>query len=420
MHVASQARLPSSSCDHDPASGASFRILVADDEAPVRRVLDHYLARAGHCVTTAADGLEAWERFQESPFPVVLSDIKMPRMDGIELLERVRAVRPSTEVVLITGFGETGVVIEALRRGASNFIEKPFSGEELLRQMEPAFHRCALALETARLEREVADLREREERDRRMLALGRLVSGISHEIHNPLMFAKGNAEILEDFCRRACAAAREGRPPDPRATEEMRTVLHDLRCGLDRIESMVRTLQTFGGRPASPRALVRLSDLMAAALRAALPDKPPGVELRVEAPPEAVVVEVNEAEMEICFASLLTNAFETSRFGGTLVRFTTRELPYPTRDFSGFVEVVVQDDGPGIPRGILDEVFTPFFTTKEGGTGLGLSIAYEAAKRNGAQVEIESDEGRGATVTVRLPFHRREQPPADSGARPEA
>ncbi len=415
MHVAAPDPRPSHPPTH--ACGASFRVLVADDEAPVRRVLEHYLARAGHSVTTAADGLEAWERFQEEPFPVILSDIKMPRMGGIELLERVRAVRPSTEVVLVTGFGETGLVIEALRRGASNFIEKPFSGEELLRQMEPAFHRCALAIETARLEREVAELREREERDRRMVALGRLLSGMSHEIHNPLMFAKGNAEILEDFCRRACASAREGRAPDPQALEEMHTVLHDLRHGLDRIESMVRTLQTFGGRPASPRARVRLADLMGTALRMALPGKPPEIELRVEPPPETVVVEVNEADMESCLVSLLTNAFETSRFGGTLVRFATREIPYATRNFSGFIEVVVEDDGPGIPRGIVDEVFTPFFSTKEGGTGLGLSIAYEAAKRCGAQVEIESDEGRGATVTVRLPFHRQEalRPRAPSG-----
>ncbi len=412
MHTAAQAPRPFPPPHDHSAPGASFRILVADDEAPVRRVLEHYLARAGHRVTTAADGLDAWERFQERPFPVVLSDIKMPRMGGIELLERVRAVRPSTEVVLITGFGETRLVIEALRRGASNFIEKPFSAEELLRQMEPAFHRCALAIETARLEREVAELREREERDRRMVALGRLLSGMSHEIHNPLMFAKGSAEILDDFCRRACAGAREGRPPDPQALEEMHTVLRDLRHGLDRIESMVQTLQSFGGRPPSPRARVRLAELMGTALRMALPRKPPEVELRVEPPSDAVVVEVNEAEMETCLVSLLTNAFETSRFGGTLVRLTTRELPYPTPAFSGFIEVMVEDDGPGIPKGILDEVFTPFFSTKQGGTGLGLSIAYEAAKRNGAQVEIESDEGQGATVTLRLPFHRQGEPPA--------
>ncbi len=96
---------------------------------------------------------------------------------------------------------------------------------------------------------------------------------------------------------------------------------------------------------------------------------------------------------------------------GSRVDLRVRLFPYDTGGITGFAEVTVNDDGPGIPAGLLDEVFTPFFTRKEGGMGLGLGIAYEAGKRNGAQVKIESEEGQGAKVVVRLPYAVAERSP---------
>ncbi|WP_025323802.1 sensor histidine kinase [Deferrisoma camini] len=388
----------------NPAGGAAFRILVADDEASLRNAMARSLEALGHEVVSAADGLEAWMRFHEAPFPIVVADIRMPGLTGIELLERIRNEKPDTEVVLVSGFGDTGVVIEALRHGATNFVEKPFSESEFLRQMEPAFQRCGLALEKARLQQELSKLREREERERRMAALGRLLSGLAHEIHNPLTFIKGNAELLERFCQETRKGLSEGALPNEVAVAEMLGLVKDLRHGIERIESMVESVRLFGGRPLSFCREAKLSEIMRLSFREALSKKPIGVAADLVPPPDSFLVEVNETEMESCFVNLLVNAFEAAACGGGSVRFYTREIPYDTDEFFGFVEIVVEDDGPGIPQAIVDEVFTPFFTTKPGGTGLGLSVAYEAAKRNGAQVEIDSEEGKGTTVTVRLPF----------------
>ncbi len=388
----------------DLENGARFRILVADDEEPVRRTVARCLEGAGHRVTTASDGLEAWMRFRETPFPILVTDIRMPGLSGIDLLERIRTDWPDTEVVLISGLNDAGLVIKALRCGATNFIEKPFTQEEFLQQMFPAFHRCALAIEAARLQQMVAELREKEEREQRMAALGRLLSGMAHQIHNPLTFVKGNAELLQRFVQSLQTTAREGQPLEPRIAGEMATLLQDLRHGVARIETMVETVRTFGARPPPELKELRLADLMAASFRVALAQKTEEVAASFSPPPQGILVAADEADMEGCLVNLLVNAFAAASCGGSSVLFYTREIPYPTVHFSGFVEVIVEDDGPGIPKDIIDDVFTPFFTTKTEGTGLGLSIAYEAAQRNGAQVEIESREGHGATLTVRFPF----------------
>ncbi len=381
-----------------------LRILVVDDDTSVRGVVHKTLQEAGHEVVTASDGLEAWMLFGREPFPLVITDIMMPGIDGLELLKKIREIDPHVEVVLITGFGETRLVIEALRRGASNFIEKPFTPEGLLEQLGPSFHRCALARERERLQAELEALREREERERRMAALGRLLSGLAHEIHNPLTFIKGNAELLERFWDDVASEVRETLGRELHALEEVRGLLQDLQHGVRRIESMVEAVKTLGA--GGPRFCedVRLRDLMYAAFRIALAKKPQGVSADFAFPPEEWVVTVNRSDMETCFVNILVNAFEAVGCEGSSVNFRAQEIPYATHRFSGFVDVIVEDDGPGIPQGIIDEVFTPFFTTKQEGMGLGLSLAYEAAKRNGAQLEIQSEEGKGTRVIVRLPY----------------
>ena len=389
--------------------GARFCVLVADDEEPLRNIMCHILKRLGHEVTTVADGLEAWIQFRQTPFPVVVTDIRMPGLSGIELLKRIRKENPETEVVLVSGFGDTDVLIEALRHGASNFIEKPFTEAEFRRYVEPVLRRRTFELRAELMRLEFVKLKQNEDRANRMLALGRLVSGLAHEIHNPLTFIKGSAELLEGFCRDLRKRAPQGKGPDPEEIEEMRGLLGDLRHGIERIESMVEAVRVLGGRPLPATRNVRLAQIMERAFREASSQKPDEVRAEISPPPDSFVVDVCPEEVEGCFVNLLRNAFDATAPEGGVVRFHTREIPYDTQNFFGFVEVVVADDGPGIPRGIFDEVFTPFFTTKDRGMGLGLSIAYELAKRSGAQMEIETEEGKGTEVTVRMPFRLVEQ-----------
>ncbi len=110
----------------------AFRILVAEDERITLNNIVETLAEEGYQVTGAADGAEALRRIEHGAFDLVISDIKMPGRTGLDLLETIREQYPQTEVVLITGYGSISAAVDAMRRGASDYVTKPFDLDELL------------------------------------------------------------------------------------------------------------------------------------------------------------------------------------------------------------------------------------------------------------------------------------------------
>ncbi len=118
-----------------------MRILVVDDEEMKRLSLAQDLGAWGHRVVTAADGQEALDRIRDGEFDVVIADLKMPRLDGMELLKQIKSgPAAGTEVVIITAYGSIPVAVEAMRRGAFDFITKPFSNESLLPVLQRVAH----------------------------------------------------------------------------------------------------------------------------------------------------------------------------------------------------------------------------------------------------------------------------------------
>ncbi|MCB9598022.1 MAG: sigma-54-dependent Fis family transcriptional regulator [Sandaracinaceae bacterium] len=127
------------------------RILIVDDEANAREALDELLRDEGYKTATAADGLEALERIGSFEPEVVLTDLKMPRMDGLELLERGRALLPHGAFVVMTAFGSIDTAVEAIRRGAENYVTKPLDFDTLGVLVERAMEKAKLSAEAARL-----------------------------------------------------------------------------------------------------------------------------------------------------------------------------------------------------------------------------------------------------------------------------
>jgi two-component system response regulator PilR (NtrC family) len=107
------------------------KILVSDDELSMRQFLEILLKKEGHQVVCAGDGQEAWVRFQAEPFDLVISDIKMPKMDGLELLQKVKQQRPSLAVIMVTAYASPEDAIAAMKAGAYDYLTKPFKLEEI-------------------------------------------------------------------------------------------------------------------------------------------------------------------------------------------------------------------------------------------------------------------------------------------------
>jgi len=133
------------------ATQSRGRILIVDDEANAREALDELLTEEGYRTETAANGVEALERIQTFDPEVVLTDLKMPRMDGLELLERGRAALPNGAFVVMTAFGSIDTAVEAIRRGAENYLTKPLDLDALTALLGRAMEKAKLSAEAARL-----------------------------------------------------------------------------------------------------------------------------------------------------------------------------------------------------------------------------------------------------------------------------
>jgi len=142
--------------DRANRSGAGYRILVVDDERPTRLLMERELPRAGYVVTTAESGEGALEKVQAQDFDVILLDLKMPGIGGMEALRRIRGSGASGEVVILTGHPDVDSAIEAMKLGAYDYLTKPFKLSELEEVLRRAAERKRLQRENAALRRMVA------------------------------------------------------------------------------------------------------------------------------------------------------------------------------------------------------------------------------------------------------------------------
>ncbi len=175
-------------------------ILLVDDEAGIRKVLGISLQDSGYDVHTAESGQEALAIFKEIAPPIVLADIKMPDIDGIELLRRIKKENPDTEVIMFTGHGDMELAIKCLKHDATDFVTKPINDEVLEIALKRARERISMRRQlreyTEDLERLVAEKAQKLIEAERMAAVGQTVTGLSHAIKSIANGLKGGIFVL--------------------------------------------------------------------------------------------------------------------------------------------------------------------------------------------------------------------------------
>jgi two-component system response regulator HydG len=140
-----------------PSKRARARILVVDDEASARSGLEKLLKQEGYAVDVAEDGANALALFAETPADVVVTDLKMPRMDGLELLQKLRALDVDVPVLVCTAFGDVSTAVSAMRAGAEDYLTKPVDFDALTVAVERALERRALRVEAENLRRQIRE-----------------------------------------------------------------------------------------------------------------------------------------------------------------------------------------------------------------------------------------------------------------------
>ncbi|HWP34518.1 MAG TPA: GAF domain-containing protein, partial [Thermodesulfobacteriota bacterium] len=239
-------------------------------------------------------------------------------------------------------------------------------------------------------------LREQLLQSEKLASIGQLVSGVAHELNNPLAAIMGYTQLL---LRHAA---------DPRVARDLAQVLGQA----ERAARIVQNLLSFARKHRPEKRRLALGDVVRAALDLQGYDlRVSGIEVDLALDPAAPAVMADFHQLEEVVVNLLVNAkqaiLEARRSGR--IRIETRAVPF---DGQPGVRLSVRDDGPGIPREHLHRVFDPFFTTKPVGvgTGLGLSICFGIVQEHGGRIWIESEPGAGATVVIELPAAAAEDP----------
>ncbi len=168
----------------------SLKILIAEDEQITLKHLIYALEKEGYTVSGVADGAAAMERLKEEHFDVVITDIKMPGMDGITLLERIKNEWPETEVIIITGFGSIDSAVEAMKRGAFDYITKPFNLDELILKIRKIFEKKSLENQNIALRTSLGidrDLPTFIARSKKMLQIVDIIKSISQSDCNVII-----------------------------------------------------------------------------------------------------------------------------------------------------------------------------------------------------------------------------------------
>ena len=355
------------------------RILVVDDEEIVLDVCTEILRGEGYQLATAADGARGLALVKEFRPDVVVVDLKMPGLSGFDVLARLHESDPAVVTIVITGYATVSSAVEAMKKGAYDFLPKPFTPEEFRLIIRRAVEKRSLTFEAMALRRERDLLREH------------FAAIVSHELKAPLAAIQQNIFVLE----RELAAA---------ATPDQRDRLARVKARMADLIQMVDTwrrgvsidMDAIKARQVPVSVRVPIDKAVESALVYAT-RKALTIDVAVSEPAPRVLGD--QGTLTEAVVNILGNAVKFSRDGGRI------EVTAEVQDDD--VRIAVADHGVGIAPDDLPHVFDAFYTQPgvagERGSGLGLAVSRRIVEAHGGAITVQSTPGQGSTFVITLP-----------------
>ena len=390
------------------------KILIVDDEPRMCKSLELILSRHNYQIKTANDVKSAIDNISHRPFDLILTDIVMDDSDGFQVMDHINRHNIDTVVVMMTGYASTDTAVEALRKGAYDYIRKPFETEEVINTIENALSQRRLLAKQrearAELERKVeertADLRKANEqliRSERLAATGQLAASIAHEINSPLQAIsvllgsmgkqyRDDAHLFEniDILKQAIGNIRD----------TVRSLLDLNRPGMELKQ------------PSNINEVIRQTLMLARNLL-----KRNRIKVQLDLSPEIPNINLSPQQMYQVFLNLVNNAIEGMSgqieplSGVPREENLNKEIRISSKIESEQICIRISDTGPGIPEKDLQYLFDPFFTSKKKmGLGVGLSICYGIVEEHNGTIVAENDPESGAVFTIKLPLECKSKP----------
>jgi signal transduction histidine kinase len=372
------------------------RLLIIDDEEGIRQGCSRVLRPLGFTVETAGNYQEGLRKIQAESFDLVLIDVMLPDGRGIDLLEPIREHDPETVSIIITGYATVELAVDTIKKGAYNFISKPFTADMLLMTVNQGLEKRHLSLETKRLqaiERETVELaRARDEAEKLSKFKSSFLQVAAHELRSPV---SGAQSLVRTLLRGLAGELK------PQQSELLSRVEIRLNFMLNMINDILvlassksieidRTLEEIQVKPVIQKVIDSFAEEA----------KNQQVAVKFSAPGKPITAMATDNGLNMIFRNLIGNAIKYSKQGGSVEVEIQKEPEV--------VKIRVSDTGIGIPEEDIPHLGDEFFRAKnahlEGitGTGLGLSIVKQYVERFGGQVDVVSSLGKGTTFTVSL------------------
>lgn len=382
--------------DEDRDFAKTLTVLCVEDDLDTLTAMARALGRRFRRVIEAADGEEGLARFRAEQPDVVITDVQMPRMDGLAMASAIRREAPRVPIVVSSAFEDVSYLRRAIDAGVDRYVTKPVSVAQLDATLVEVARRVRAerALERQR-QAEIDELRARS-----IEGLALLVGGVAHDVNNIVQSVLSSLEVALGLA-----------PPEGELHDVLEEGLESTRSAAQ-LGAALRTLsnETVFLSPGDVVPVVERA-LLAATAGTRL-------SLRIELPREPIVVEMDAHLVRRLFSELARSAISaTTRPGVLRVRARVRRtsegelLGLPS---GGSVEIDVHDDGPGLPPELVPRIFDPYVGLKERvanrGVGLGLAACAAIAKKHRGHLSVDASP-EGTTFRLVLPLaqaHRHE------------
>ena len=344
---------------------AKPRILIVDDEPQTLRSLNLSLRSRGYQSDSAVKVSDAMQMLQSEPqFDMLLTDYSMPDLNGVQFLRTIRAKKINLPVIMMTAYGHKDVLVDALRNQCNGFIEKPFTIEGLIAEIERV---------------------QRHTRSTTGVA-SQKVGELVHQMNSPLTIIMGSAQLVllqsadDDPKRKTLEMILDASKKIHQVNREIFNLGKDFSDGLEILDVhqlLIDLLISFKS----------VSEFQNISTEYCLEEGP-------------VFVEGHRFALEQMFGNLITNAIEAMQ------DCDTEELRVCVKKNSATtaVDIFISDNGCGMSGKVTQQIFKPYYTTKKSGTGLGLALVRRVITTHRGSITVDSKSDVGTTFVVTLPL----------------
>ena len=361
------------------------KILIIDDEEIVLDSCTHILANSGYQIVTAGNGTLGLEKLEKENPDLVFVDLKMPGISGMEVLEKIQEYDTTIVPIVITGFATVSSAVEAMKKGAYDFLPKPFTPDEMRLIARRALDRRKLVLETIALRREKDMLREQ------------FAAIVSHELKSPLGAVQqsmyGLASDLEE------KLSDEQKNKIERLQSRIADLIKLVNTWLRAISVDISTIRD----NFEPTSVVEIISKAVENVQQHAVRKDISIETTLKEPFKPILG--NGVTLVEALVNIIGNAIKYTQMGG--------HISVNAREEDGNLLIEINDNGVGIAAEDLPHIFEDFYvgSTKSDGerrSGVGLAITKRIIEAHDGSISVDSELGKGSTFVIQLPVSKQE------------